>query len=114
MTTLLTALCVTLGVAVTVLFIAWGRAERALVRAERKRDQANSRAIQHAEALQRHRQADAALNAHWHTVPREKPAEPPTLQFPTFTRPTADTPTQHLHSVHPAPYRFPRKDHNQR
>jgi hypothetical protein len=107
MTTLLTALCITLGVAVTGLFIAWGRAERRATRAEAARDRARKH-------LDERRQADAALAAHWHTVPREQPAEQPTLQFPTFTRPAADAPTRRLHSVHPAPYRFPRKDHNQR
>jgi hypothetical protein len=106
-TTLLTALCITLGVAALGLFIAWGRAERRAARAEGARDRTEQR-------LAERRQADRALSTHWHTVPREQPAEQPTLQFPTFTRPAADTPTRHLHSVHPAPYRFPRKDHNQR
>jgi hypothetical protein len=106
-TTLLTALAITLGIAVVGLFIAWGRAERRAARAEAARDRAEKR-------LTEQRQADARMARHFDTVPRERPAELPTLQFPTFTRPAADTPTRHLHSVHPAPYRYPRKDHNQR
>jgi hypothetical protein len=104
MTALLTALCITLGVAVTVLFIAWGRAERRAAKAETARDRAEAQ-------LAERRQAEARMAAHWQTVPREQP----TLQFPTFTRPQADAPTgPRRRAAHRIDRVDTRKDHNQR
>lgn len=109
MIALLVALCVSLFIAAAGLLCAFGRAERRADAAERERDRATARADGYKQALQQHRQADAALTAHWTTTPREQPTQP----LPKITRPHADAPTvTRLHPVAPRPIRFAsRKDH---
>lgn len=104
MTALLTALCITLGAAVVVLFIAWSRAERRAADAEETAVRYAQRALRPA--------TGTTLAEHWATVPREQP----TLRLPV-TRTHADAPTgprrraAHRHRI----YRVDtRKDHNQR